>query len=364
MAARPRSAPLFAIERGSIARDRRELIDLMARNLACPRETSESRFARYFDRNPAGPPVVVVARTTSAGEIVGMFATHRVPIRMDGQRVAAGIQGDLAVDLEHRGPFGPAVQLVRAMNAELDASELGLVFGNPNDNSRRLVLALSCEPVGSIDLWAKPLRINLLLDQLLDLPRPLHAATGSLDRLARVLSRDDRHLGRGAAYTLEAPDRFDDRFGTFSAQAARGSLIGIERAPAFLNWKFGFDRGEVGSPYILLALVDSADAVCGYAVVEDVPRGLSIVDIVCSPVRAVAESLVGRLVDWARRRGSASIGLRYCGPPEPLPSVLRSFGFLRRKRKEMLVVRFADDLLSAGVRERDSWYYIGGDGDI
>jgi hypothetical protein len=307
----------------------------------------------------------VVARETASDGIVGMIAVHRVPMRVDGRLVIAGIQGDFAVDEEHRGGFGPAVPLVRTMNAAVDASELAFTFGAPNANSRPVVLALSCEPVGSIDLWAKPLRVDLALAQVLSLPRPLRTLARPLGPLTRALFRDDRYRLRRSAFRIEPLDRFDDRFRAVATEAATTYRISLDRSPAFLNWKFGFDRGEVGAPYTLLALIGSGDAVRGYAVVKDAPRGVAIVDIVCSPHRREGEQLIGRLAQWARGRGAASIGLHYCGPSQPLPSVLRSFGFLRFQRDEVvLAARSADESLLSGLLERTNWYYVGGDADI
>lgn len=355
----------FRIERGDPARDRAALLALLERNLSSP-ETREAKYVRYYESNPSGPPSFWVARENGSDRVIGAVTLFPVPFRVEGMLVQAGIQGDFAVDREHRGAFGPAIPLVRAMAAWLDKAAVAFSYGIPNPNSGPIVSTLSGSPVGTVGGYAKPLRLDRALELANRLPKPLRRSARVLDPVLRLVSRDDRHhLRRSRGYRLETPAAFDGRFSDLWREAHRTHAIIGDRSARHLNWKYGFDPVASDVAYTILALVDKTERVAGYAVVTESEGKLVAADILCRPSRTETDLLLGHLVARGRHCRAAGIGIRYFGPENLLTARLRSFGFVRWRDGAPLVVR-AGAGLPSGLDESSpqSWYFVGGDTDV
>ena len=360
-----RTTPRFRIERGDAVRDKAEVVALLQRNRPAP-ESREARYVHYYERCPAGPPVFWVARETTSGQIVGMFAVLPAPARVNGALVGAGVEADFVVDVEHRGAFGPAVPLVRALNRGLEGLDLAFVHGFPNSSSERVVSKLSCEPVGKPDLYGKPLRLDLTLALLGRLPRVVRPFARVLDPVLRIVGRDDRHrFRRSGGYRFETPPVFDARFEAVWRETRETYGIVGERTVELLNWKYGLEPARGDASFTVLALVDRDDVVAAYAVVNEDDRRLLVADMAGRPSKRELDLLLGHLIAFARGRRVAGIGFRYFGPDTLLIRRLRSFGFVRRPADGSLLVRVCGSLPGdVDLTNRDTWYFTGGDTDI
>lgn len=354
----------FRIEAGDATRDREEVIALAERNLS-PGADREGRFRRYFEQPPGGAPLFWVARESTNDRVIGMFAVFPVRVRVDGRPALAGIQGDYAVDREFRGAFGPAVPLVRAVNAGIESAGLEFVYGAPNGYSRPVVSRLSCTTVGPIHLYAKPLRLDVALERLDRGPRAARTAARWLSPALRVVFRDDRHRFRGGGLRVEVAPTFDGRFADLWDETTPARGVIVERTVDYMNWKYRREPGSTDTAFSILCAVGQDERVAGYAVVTASAWGLSVADVVCRPGRRELDTLIGGLVAHARRSGAGAIGLRYCGPDSELTRRLRSFGFVRRTDDAVLMARPCGRLpAGVDVLDPDRWYFVGGDSDI
>jgi hypothetical protein len=354
----------YEIERGDPLGDKDEVIALHRRYLADP-ELRESRYRRYYEASPFGPPAFWVAREKSSSRIVGTLAVFPTRLVVGGVAVPAGIQGDFVVDADHRGPFGPAVPLVRAVNEALEEMETAVVFGVPNERSAPIVAALSCRAVGRVDVFARVLRTADVLGRSGGAWRIVRPALRLLDPVLRMAFRDDRYrLRRSHRHRVERVDAFDDRFERLWRESAAGTIT-AERSVAALNWKFGFAEASPDRGFALIAAFGEDGAVAAYAVVVLAGDRLSVLDFVARPDGAAVGRLLGALVADGRAAGAAGIGLRYLGRDGPLTEQLRSFGFVRRRSEATLAVRICGPM-PRGVDpfDVDSWYFLLGDTDV
>ena len=154
------------------------MLDLGGRNL--PDSPGARRFAKYYDRSPLGPPLLLLARETASGRLVGMASLLPSMLRVAGQPVRAAISADFAIESGHRG-LGPALPLQRAALEALSEEGLACAYGCPNPLSEPIVKRVGFENVGELRRFVKVLRTRLLVDQFVNRPR-----------LARVLSAASR----------------------------------------------------------------------------------------------------------------------------------------------------------------------------
>ena len=334
-----------------------------------PIATCEARFAKYYERNPLGPPSVFLAREARSGEYVGMATLFPARLRVFGELVGGGISGDFAVDQGHRG-FGPSVALQRAVVSALEKHDLKCAYGYPNELSEPIVKRVGWVDLGRLSRFVKVLRGRVVVDTYArsrGLARVGAAlARVGVDPVLSVFSRERLHR-RPAAFRVERPELFDERFLELWEATWREHAITSERNPELLNWKYERDGGRGGSGlFTIFALVrNEDDRVVGYAVYRQREGVRHMVDVVSMPDRSVVDALLAELVREARREGVAAITLLYLGAPNLLTRRLRAFGFLRRTEDSSLSVYVpGESALDRNLVEARNWYFLTGDADV
>jgi hypothetical protein len=353
----------YSIVPGDPQADKLEILDLATRNRPGPRPRIESKYVKYYENNPLGPPTLFLARDNESGSLVGMTALFPTSLWIAGEPVRAAIGGDFAVDEGHRG-FGPALALERATVPA--TSERGLIcaYGSPNQNSEAIVGRAGYADVGRLARFVKLLSARPLVDRYVSNPRLASLASGVASPFASLLSRERLHR-RPRRFSVEQPGLFDDRF-TSLWDLARAQLgVTSERNVDLLNWRYE-KTGPAAAPanYTIFALVEG-DEVAGYIVYRMDDDSRIIYDLVCRPERAVVDALLSEFIRDARGKKASAIDLGYVGPPNLLTGRLRAFGFLQRTAHNGLLV-YVDGEAPGGVDlgNADSWYFLGGDTDF
>lgn len=351
-------APGFTIEKGDVGRDREEVVAFLLRSFSGDVPDFRQRYDAYYAGSPLGEADFWVARLPD-GRIVGLIAVHRAAARVDGERVTTGVQADFCVDPEHRGPFGPAVPLVRTMNAWLDESGLAFSYGIPGAMSHALITSLSGETIAPVTVLFRRTRLDLLAARR-GAPTPVRLALRLLDPLHRLRFRDGRGR-RSRRLAVEHPTAFDERFGPLWREAAERQRVIGERSVELLDRKLGMGAGRRGERPRLVAVLDDG-AVAGYAVTVEVDGVVHVLDLVCRPEPAAADAVIRE----ALRHGRSAAGVRFAfvGGDPVLRERLRSFGFVPQATPSVLTVRFAPGTDDPGLREASSWYVVRWDDDF
>jgi len=351
------------IQRGDVRRDREHVIALIERNLV-PDGGAEAWFAHYYEDCPVGAPTFWVARDETTGAPTGLLAVIPTWVRLDGQLVKAGVQCDFAVDGDHRGPFGPAVPLVRAMARWLDESDLTFAFGRPLPTSHAIITSVSNETVGSATALAKPIRSDRLLVERGVVPAPVAVVLRPINTLLRAWYREDRRrLGR-KHIRVEHPTAFDHRFERLWQEASSTYRVTGERSVDYLNWKYGLVDGATSArPHRIVAALDAQRVVVGYAVVIESRGRLQIHDLLTRPCSDVIDEVIAGVLRAARSSGSLSVSFTFFGDDELLVSRLRSFGFARRSHAGAFTIRWSDRSLADGSMSSHpaDWHFVRGD---
>jgi hypothetical protein len=341
------------------------VLALADRNLLTPLQGREGRYAKYYERNPLGPPHFFLARDAESDAFVGMAAIFPTRLRVFGELVPAAIAGDFAVDEGHRG-LGPSLPLQRAAVGALGENGLSCAFGYPNEYSEPITKRIGYVDVGRLTRFVKVLRSRVVVDTYVRSRGVGRVAAGlsrvTVDPLLWLTSGERRH-GRGHPFRVERPAAFDDRFAELWEATWRQRIITSERNAELLNWKYETANG--GGVYTIFALVGPEERVVAYAV-HRVRNGIRhLVDIVFQPSREVVDALFAELVTDARREGAAAITLLHLGAAGLLTERLRAFGFVRRTDESGLRIYVpGSSQLHEDLLEARNWYFLTGDADV
>jgi GNAT superfamily N-acetyltransferase len=353
----------YSIVRGDPHADKPEMLELALRNRPGPASRIEAKYAKYYENNPLGEPSLFLARDNESGSLVGMAALFPTTLWIAGERVPAAIGGDFAVDEGHRG-FGPALALQRATVPALSERGLRCAYGSPNQNSELIVARAGYTDVGRLVRFIKLLSARPLIDRYVSRPGLASFAAGVARPVMSILSRERLHR-RSGEFSVEKPERFDDRFSSLWEQARREVGVTSERNAELLNWRYAkTGTGNAPGMYSIFALVEGNE-VAGYLVYRMRDDSRLVYDVLCRPDRPVVDALLSEFIRDARRSRAVSIDLGYLGPPNLLTGRLRAFGFLQRTAENgLLVCSEGEPPSGVDLGKADSWYFTSGDTDF
>ena len=316
-----------------------EVVDLLNRNLIPSREEVLARYTKYYETNPAGAPLVVLARESATSRYVGTCAIFPARIRIGEETVLAGVEGDFAVDTAHRG-FGPALAIQRALFDRIGGRGLSCVYGVPNPFSEAITRRVGYRDLGRLTRFVKLFRLGVVIERHVSRPGLARLAAGvsafTADPLLSLSSRD-RFTRRSKRFTVERPSAFDERFASLWEIVRRQGRITTHRDAATMNWKFDKPNDGGTNRYPVIAVV-AGDQAVGYVVYRTSEGVCDVLDIAAVASREVVDALLSAFVADARRAGVAAIDMRYFGPRSLLTRRLRAFGFLALEHSDGLCV--------------------------
>lgn len=124
--------------------------------------TPVERFEWMNHGNPAGPAVWFFAQEETTKELAGMISLTPKNMVVDGRTIRAGLMGDFMVDTRYR-VFGPNLQLLRTVPAEMGRLGFQLAYTVPNAQSEQLVRRIGMKRAGAFKNFLKPLKAGYYL---------------------------------------------------------------------------------------------------------------------------------------------------------------------------------------------------------
>ncbi len=357
----------YTLVRGDPQLHKADVLDLLTRNLIPSGELARARYRKYYESNPAGPPLLFLARDTQSHRFVGTSAIFPVRIRVADEVVLGGVSGDFAVDAEHRG-FGPAVALQQGLLDGLEERGLSYVYGVPNRFAEVITQRVGYLDLGRLTRFVKIFQMGVVFERYMRRRSFARLASGissfTADPILSFLSRE-RLRRQSVSFSVERTEVFDDGFTAVWEAAQHQHHVTTERDAISLNWKY--ERASAGTTtarYPIFALFARNEA-AGYIVYTTRGNVREVLDIAFLPSRTVVDALLSEFVLDARREAAGAIDVRYFGPRDILAQRLRAFGFLPRKHTDGLRVFVRAD---APVREDllapENWCLFAGAQDI
>jgi hypothetical protein len=171
---------------------------------------------------------------------------------------------------------------------------------------------------------------------------------------------------------VEVLEGFDESFDELFESVASSVPCVAEKDAAFLQWRYG--PGSPQSPVSVLGVRDATEkSLLGYAVLKfhrHTRRGRSetagyVLDLTTRPGRDdVARALLRGAVRHFRGLGVYSLRYRSLeSPTSARTSDLWRLGFVTRRGRSALLVKFADSALHETARDIARWSYSHGDGE-
>jgi hypothetical protein len=305
----------------------------------------EDKYRRLYQEAPDPAPHVFVlrARDVATGEerIVGAKGIAIRPFWVDGREVSAAIFGDFAVDAAHRHLL-PALRLARLAREHVrDHYQVG--YGFPNQKAVGVMLRAGFGALGKASRHVRVLRHGAYAARLGERPgfppalarmvaRPWVArAAGAVADLGRLVLDLPRTLRAASAFRLGWCDRPDGRFDALWAAARQEYPVVGARTGAFLAWRCP------GASIATLTRRGSG-ALRAYAVVEVEPASGAAHLRDLFGHHADLGFLLDLLLPALRRRGAASMSVRFLGAP-PVRDLLTRRGFVVRGEGRTVVVQ-------------------------
>jgi GNAT superfamily N-acetyltransferase len=159
---------------------------------------SEQEFGWWFERNPAGAPLVSLAE--DGERLVGVAAMSLFRACVDGEPVTVPMPLHVATHPDYRGR-GVFRELERANELEAARRGLEIALSFPNDASRPIfVRHLGWSELPSCRLWARPVvrpgrrRVRMRVEPLARFETDVQTLWRRQGALPARLARDEEHL--------------------------------------------------------------------------------------------------------------------------------------------------------------------------
>jgi len=330
--------------------DRGLLIDLLSRNLSPT--AGDRRFEWLYLENPNGPARAWIATEGDTGRGVGAAAAFPRRLLVGGSVRPGYVLGDFCIDQHYRS-LGLALQLQRACLEQIVSTPLLLAYDFPSDRMMAIYRRMQVPPAGQMVRWAKPLRANRKIGNLVRSPALAGLLAAPINELLKW--KDFASL-QNVGWTIVDQEGICKEEFTHLAHSV-GSCYGscVERSAEYLNWRY------LRHPLVhheLLAARHGGE-LRGYVVFSHTNEDAKIVDLFGFSDTAMWTALVARVVELLRNRGVVTLSISAL-VPSPWSGLLKHWGF-RPRESSPLVVCAAGTGAAPSQDSGDPWFLMDGD---
>lgn len=329
--------------------DRALLTDLLAQNLGAA--AVDRRYEWLYLENPNGQARVWVATDDSTGHGLGVAAAFPRALLIGGAIRQGYVLGDFCIDQHYRS-LGLALQLQRACLEQLVSASSVLAYDFPSDRMMAIYRRMQIPPVGETTRWAKPLRANRKIGDLVGSSALAGLLAAPVNELLEW--KDSGSLSNGGWTVVDHDGICKEEFTRLAHSV--GSRYGscVERSAQYLNWRY------VQHPLVHheLLVARQGPELRGYVVFSHTGEDAKIVDLFGFSDTAMWTALVARVVSLLRDRDVVTLSISALDAA-PWASLLKSWGFHPREGAPVVVY---DPGKAAGSTEKtSSWFLTDGD---
>lgn len=339
-----------------VPRDVRGELERIWRDNLTIEGSADDKFAWTYLDAPVSPEGVILlsAEAGDARRIVGSAGVLVRELEVAGSPVRAALLADLAVDRAHRRGF-PAVRLVREAR-RYARGRFGLAYGFPNGRAAELFRRCGYRDLGVMIRYARVLRYRRYFSRAVRFPAA-GAALGGVADCAALAGRAPAVASALARYRLAWTGEVGAEVDALWERLRGHYRVIAPRTAAFVRWRL-FAHPE---DRVELAMVTARDGgqARGWAAVELRDRVATVRDFFCHPDELAA--VLERVALACRRRGAASLSLRFLGDPR-VSSALARAGFSPREANRV-VVYDAGDAVAGQVADPAAWFLTDADED-
>jgi hypothetical protein len=337
-----------------LEQDRHILIDSHYRYLSIPADAT--RFDWLYTQNPYGPARAWVVTDETTGAVVGTAAAFPRQIQVGGEELRGWVLGDFCIRSDFRS-LGPALLLQRACLAPVQAGEVPFCYDYPSSRMMAIYRRLGVSPIGMEVRFAKPLRVNRKVAEVLGeggLTRALNASGNAF--LAFQDSR--RQAAKGHTVAMHE-GCFGEEFTALYESVARHYTVCVQRTATYLNWRYlnnPLRRYEV-------VTVRRAGDLLAYAIFTQSDQDAMLVDLFGAEDATVMEGLLVTVIAMLRQRQVISLTAPLLNT-HPLIPLLKRFGFFPREHAPVVVYMPPHRRFEGVVDQGKNWFLTRGDRDV
>ncbi|MDN5797171.1 MAG: GNAT family N-acetyltransferase [Intrasporangium sp.] len=296
-----------------------------------------------FDRNPAGPPVVVVAQ--DGARIVGQYALWPMRLAIGTDLILGAQSLDTMTHPDYRGQ-GMFTALARECMDLATQRGIEVLFGFPNEASYpAFVGRLDWDHTGDVRQYSRMLKPSLH-------PRTPAWAGALSDAAARWLPRGGR---------TDVPVSGNPAPAELSRLAAARhdrQTCAVDRSPEYLAWRLGSGSGQ-HYEWVVVGPPEDPHAVAVWGK-DPFSTRARLVELEGRTADALA-SAVALTTQNALQQGRSEL-LAFAQRPD-LRAVLRRAGFVPRGGLPLIVRKQTGRLMRGNVHRHSAWSVFGSDLD-
>ncbi|MCP4705587.1 MAG: GNAT family N-acetyltransferase [candidate division Zixibacteria bacterium] len=347
----------YIIYKTNISNDKKIILNFWENNFpGWPR----SKFDLFYINNPFGESMCWLARELSVKKPVGSTALFPRFMYINGQKLIAGLSGDLAVEKNHRKQ-GIAFKLREATIDFFNNSAIDFLYATPNEVSARVLKKVNYKFLGKIRRRVKILRSYKLIQRIIKFKLLAKIISKIIDPIFSIFFGGYRIWGN-SDFDFEFPLTFDARFDTLWKEAIKNYTIIGDRSPLALTWRF-FQNHFKDFKIFTVAKKNTSELI-GYIIYRIDENDIYIVDLLTIDKSKYFNLLLAYFSQFIKKQGYDSITINFFGD-DIIKKQLSNSGFIAREKHISVALYFNDDFPYKDIIiDKNNWYYCDMDNDV
>lgn len=317
-----------------------------------------SRQYEWLNDNPAGTPIVFIAKDGDRDDCFGCVAAYPRQFSVHGVKVLACIARDFRVGEGHR-VFWPAVKLQRELLSLIDQGDIDLMYAYPNENAAPLMERVGFKYLGSYEWRVKVVRTGAYLHEMRFCRHFAWVLSRLFDVVLKATAFETWHRASGG-FICHEEDGCDEDVDRLWARSKAEVTVAGNRGAAYLNWKY-FAHPDGGYRMYVIRKPKGAELL-GYIIYGMDGHSVSISDFVLPADRKARRVLMAHFLRHVRRMSPPSVRVGFLANKR-LTDTFKEFGFLKVKCHRTLYYYCSKRVSgqSPGLENPQNWLIQDGD---
>jgi ribosomal protein S18 acetylase RimI-like enzyme len=312
---------------------------------------------------PSGKSLVYAAWDDD--KIIGYYHVPVYKYFINGEEKLIGNIQDVAVNPKYRG-VGLFRQLAEFANADLDTSEVELIYTFPNDKSIRTFLKYNCfKQVSRVPAYIRPIRSGGILKSKVNLFGLEQIVGWIVDLIINLFTRSMNLTHASVELVTEVSDELTNLFTEYNS-SFENHLV---RDKAWLDWRY---LKSIRGKHHIFAIRESGKLTATIVLKEDEMLNnpsLLVLDFACKKGKEESLlSLINQVQKQPKLTGFKS-NLIFISGLAPVLTSLGSIGFFKipeklNPRVLNLLTRSSSNLDESTIMDENNWLLTLGEWDV
>jgi hypothetical protein len=292
---------------------------------------------------------------TTNGAVVGMAGAFPRRVYIGMREAICWVLGDFCIH-EHYRILGPALQLQRACLADMHPETIAFSYDFPSTSMLAVYKRLRIDPLGNICRFAKPLRIDRKIEELVRIV-PLVGLMKWVGNLALALQgRRQRDTGELTIVLHEG--WCGEEFSVLARDVGWQYGVCVQRSAEYLNWRY------VANPLVRCEILTARrnGVLVAYAVFTQSGEDAMVMDLFGVQDRQVISALVESLIRFLRKRCVITLSAPLF-ESHPWMTLFQRLGFRARETSPVVIYTSPGASQEGSSLQGMDWFFMYGDRD-